>query len=96
MAEGPTKNVVITPQMIEAGRLALIEWHEGAQDFRGGALGVLIAALRSGGYQPPEDEPGAQERFERGVANALKMPPKPHPKPSPEPGRKRGRPKHGE
>ncbi|WP_293455253.1 hypothetical protein [Phenylobacterium sp.] len=28
--------------------------------------------------KPPKDEPGAQERFERGVANALKMPPKPH------------------
>jgi hypothetical protein len=31
--------------------------------------------------KPPkavEDEPGADERFERGVANALKMPPKPH------------------
>jgi hypothetical protein len=28
--------------------------------------------------KPPKDEPGAQERFDRGVANALKMPPKPH------------------
>jgi hypothetical protein len=28
--------------------------------------------------KPPKDEPGAQERFERGIANALKMPPKPH------------------
>lgn len=37
---------------------------------------------------PPKDEPGAQERFDRGVANALKMPPKPH-KPPPEGGRKR-------
>jgi hypothetical protein len=25
---------------------------------------------------PPEDEPGAEERFDRGIANALKMPPK--------------------
>jgi len=41
--------------------------------------------------KPPEDEPGAQERFDRGVANALRMPPKPHvplkkgrePKPAP-------------
>jgi hypothetical protein len=28
--------------------------------------------------KPPEDEPGAQERFDKGVANALRMPPKPH------------------
>jgi len=28
--------------------------------------------------KPPTDEPGAEERFDRGVANALKMPPKPH------------------
>ncbi len=31
--------------------------------------------------KPPnevQDEPGAEERFERGVANALKMPPRPH------------------
>jgi hypothetical protein len=28
--------------------------------------------------KPPEDEPGAQERFDRGIANALKTPPKPH------------------
>jgi len=41
--------------------------------------------------KPPTDEPGAQERFDRGVANALRMPPKPHaplkkgrkPKPAP-------------
>jgi hypothetical protein len=37
-----------------------------------------------------EEEPGAQERFDNAVANALKMPPKPHvkkggsrPKPAP-------------
>jgi len=28
--------------------------------------------------KPPEDEHGAQERFDRGVANALRMPPRPH------------------
>jgi hypothetical protein len=28
--------------------------------------------------KPPKDEPGAQERFDRGIANPLKMPPKPH------------------
>ena len=28
--------------------------------------------------KPPEDEPGAEDRFQRGIANALKMPPKPH------------------
>ena len=28
--------------------------------------------------KPPKDEPGADERFSLGVANALKMPPKPH------------------
>jgi hypothetical protein len=28
--------------------------------------------------KPPEDEPGADERFEQGVKNALRMPPKPH------------------
>jgi len=28
--------------------------------------------------KPPEDEPGADERFDRGIANALKMPPKLH------------------
>jgi len=41
--------------------------------------------------KPPKDEPGADERFKRGIANALKMPPKPHasskkergPKPAP-------------
>lgn len=27
---------------------------------------------------PPKDEPGAQERFDRGIANALRTPPKPH------------------
>jgi hypothetical protein len=26
----------------------------------------------------PKDEPGAEERFERGIAKALRMPPKPH------------------
>jgi len=25
--------------------------------------------------KPPEEEPGADERFQRGIANALKMPP---------------------
>lgn len=37
-----------------------------------------------------EEEPGAQERFDQAVANALRMPPKPHlkkdgskPKPAP-------------
>ena len=37
-----------------------------------------------------EEEPGAEERFDKAVANALKMPPKPHvkkdgsePKPAP-------------
>jgi hypothetical protein len=40
--------------------------------------------------KPPEDEPGAQERFDRGIANALKTPPKPH-KPKSDPGD--GRPK---
>ena len=30
--------------------------------------------------KPPKDEPGAQERFDRGIANALRMPPKPHEK----------------
>jgi len=41
--------------------------------------------------KPPTDEPGAQERFDRGISNALRMPPKPHaaakkgrePKPAP-------------
>ncbi|MDP3660790.1 hypothetical protein [Phenylobacterium sp.] len=40
--------------------------------------------------KPPEDEPGADERFKRGIANALRTPPKPHkpkegrePKPAP-------------
>lgn len=30
--------------------------------------------------KPPkvEDEPGAEDRFQRGIANALRMPPKPH------------------
>ncbi len=34
--------------------------------------------------QPPkiEDEPGAEERFRQGVANALRMPPQPKQKPS--------------
>lgn len=32
----------------------------------------------------PKDEPGAQERFERGLKNALATPPKPH-KPKREP-----------
>jgi hypothetical protein len=27
---------------------------------------------------PAEDEPGAEERFERGIRNALATPPKPH------------------
>jgi hypothetical protein len=27
---------------------------------------------------PPQDEPGAQERFDRGIKNALATPPKPH------------------
>ena len=30
------------------------------------------------GSEMPDDEPGADERFQRGIANALKMPPKPH------------------
>jgi hypothetical protein len=29
-----------------------------------------------------EDEPGAQERFDRGIKNALAMPPKPRQPPS--------------
>lgn len=37
---------------------------------------------------PPKDEPGAQERFERGIANALRMPPKSH-APVKKPGVKR-------
>jgi hypothetical protein len=28
--------------------------------------------------KPLKDEPGADERFDRGIANALKTPPKPH------------------
>lgn len=28
--------------------------------------------------KPIEDEPGAQERFEHGLGNALRMPPRPH------------------
>jgi hypothetical protein len=46
--------------------------------------------------KPPkvEDEPGAQERFDRAIKNALAMPPKPHavpktPKPSGVPNRRR-------
>lgn len=31
--------------------------------------------------ESPKDEPGADERFKRGIANALKMPPKPHKQP---------------
>lgn len=31
----------------------------------------------------PEDEPGTQERFDRGIKNALAMPPKPHKPPEP-------------
>jgi hypothetical protein len=32
----------------------------------------------------PEDEPGAQERFDRAIKQALATPPKPHkPKPAP-------------
>jgi hypothetical protein len=27
---------------------------------------------------PPKDEPGVQERFERGLKNALATPPRPH------------------
>jgi hypothetical protein len=30
----------------------------------------------------PQDEPGAQERFDRGIKAALATPPKPHKKPS--------------
>jgi hypothetical protein len=37
--------------------------------------------------KPPEDEPGAEERFQRGIANALKTLPKPH-KPTTEKGRR--------
>ena len=33
---------------------------------------------------PPKDEPGADERFERGLKNALAMPPKPHAKSQPQ------------
>jgi hypothetical protein len=47
--------------------------------------------------KPPEDEPGAQERFDRGIANALKMPPQHHVKKtvteSPDSGKKRAAPK---
>jgi len=32
--------------------------------------------------KPLEDEPGAQERFDRGITNALRTPPKPHVKKS--------------
>jgi len=39
----------------------------------------------------PKDEPGAEERFERGIKNALAMKPKPH-APS-KPPRKQGHPK---
>jgi len=49
--------------------------------------------------EPPEDEPGAEERFDRGIANALRMPPKLHGKKSltesPEAGKKRAAPKSG-
>jgi hypothetical protein len=30
------------------------------------------------GRKAPRDELGAQERLDRGIANALRMPPKPH------------------
>jgi hypothetical protein len=33
----------------------------------------------------PEDEPGAQERFDRAIKNALATPPKPHAPPKPKP-----------
>jgi hypothetical protein len=36
----------------------------------------------------PPDEPGAQERFERGIANALKMAPKPHKTPPKKPDKR--------
>jgi hypothetical protein len=35
----------------------------------------------------PKDELGAQERFERGIANALKMAPRPHKAKSEEKGK---------
>lgn len=36
------------------------------------------------------EEPGADERFKRGIANALKMPARPHgPKAKPQKGQKR-------
>lgn len=33
----------ITPAMIEAGKRALIEWHEGVQDFDEGARSIFLA-----------------------------------------------------
>jgi len=36
----------------------------------------------------PEDEPGADERFDRAIKNALKMPPKPHTPPEKKSGPK--------
>lgn len=56
----------------------------------------LFAAMTD---KPPTDEPGAQERFDRGVANALKMLPQHQVKrqatESPETGKKRAAPKSG-
>jgi hypothetical protein len=37
--------------------------------------------------KPIEDEPGAQERFEHGLGNALRMPPKPHAQKKPKEGK---------
>jgi hypothetical protein len=46
----------ITPAMIEAGKRALIAWHEGVQDFDEGARSVFLAmrAAHEGDEVKPE------------------------------------------
>jgi len=41
------QNIEITPEMVEAGRLALINWFEGEGDFPSGAVSVFSAMLPS-------------------------------------------------
>lgn len=46
MAEDQKERTVeVTPEMVEAARVALIAWYEGARDFADGARSVLEAGM---------------------------------------------------
>ena len=52
---GAPTDYELTDEMIEVGRRALIEWHQGSKDFDQGAASVFRAMLLGGGYDVREE-----------------------------------------